>query len=122
MARQGYDLQLTRYDEKGWRATRARRNPSSAPEAERTRCVDHQQLDRHPEKLLVVVDDENRIPRTTHRTPRGAQRPAGPKGWRGMRWESHKVVQSTDEAVQEAREGGYDFCARLCARLSSSQI
>jgi hypothetical protein len=33
MARQGYDLQLTRYDEKGWRAreTRARETLDNAP-------------------------------------------------------------------------------------------
>jgi hypothetical protein len=44
MARQGYDLQLTRYDEKGWRATfyttGMEHSPTSAtgPAWERTPC------------------------------------------------------------------------------------
>jgi len=37
MARQGYDLQLTRDDEKGWRATSTRAGWSTRPPAPRAR-------------------------------------------------------------------------------------
>jgi hypothetical protein len=42
MARQGYDLQLTRYDEKGWRATFLHdRDGALADERDRNRMEAH---------------------------------------------------------------------------------
>jgi hypothetical protein len=61
MARQGYDLQLTRYDEKGWRATfyttRMEHSPTSATGTGRERTPSHAVQAAAREALKRAADE-----------------------------------------------------------------